>query len=347
MLRNRRPGQGARPFRLLGIVALAVAGTLGSVSSSFAESGVVRIAYQPGSSYLPLLVMQHEKLVEKEAQKLGQRNLKVIWHEFSNGPTMNDALLSGGLDVAAGGLPPFLMLSERTRGRQDIRAIAALNAAPMYVNTIDPGVRTLKDITAKDRIAVPAAKVSTNAIVLSMAAEKLYGPSQRNHFDAMEVTMSNPEGNAALLSKKTEVKVHMVAPPFCFEQLKVPGVHKVASSYDILGGPSTINIVYTMGSFRKGNPIAYRAFLNALKDADAYIKAKPRDAARIYQAAEAKNQPLPDLEKQITNPEVIYSIVPDKTKRFYDFMHKTGMLKVKAASWKDYFFPEIYSLPGS
>jgi hypothetical protein len=28
-------------------------------------------------------------------------------------------------------------------------------------------------------------------------------------------------------------------------------------------------------------------------------------------------------------------------------MHEVGTLKQKAASWKDYFFPEIYDLNGS
>ena len=33
--------------------------------------------------------------------------------------------------------------------------------------------------------------------------------------------------------------------------------------------------------------------------------------------------------------------------KIYGFMHRVGALSVKAASWKDLFFPEIADLPGS
>jgi NitT/TauT family transport system substrate-binding protein len=40
-------------------------------------------------------------------------------------------------------------------------------------------------------------------------------------------------------------------------------------------------------------------------------------------------------------------MVPEKTMNDAEFMAAVGTLKVKPASWKDYFFPEAYGLPGS
>ena len=40
-------------------------------------------------------------------------------------------------------------------------------------------------------------------------------------------------------------------------------------------------------------------------------------------------------------------MMPENTMKYADFMTSVGTLKLKAASWKDYFFPEIYDLNGS
>jgi NitT/TauT family transport system substrate-binding protein len=40
-------------------------------------------------------------------------------------------------------------------------------------------------------------------------------------------------------------------------------------------------------------------------------------------------------------------MTPEATMKFADFMTNVGTLKMKAASWKDYFFPEVYDLKGS
>ncbi len=46
-------------------------------------------------------------------------------------------------------------------------------------------------------------------------------------------------------------------------------------------------------------------------------------------------------------PATEYSTTPFNTMKFADHMSKVGTLKTKPASWKDYFFPESYALPGS
>jgi len=50
-----------------------------------------------------------------------------------------------------------------------------LQLLPTALNTRDPNIKSLADYTEKDKIAVPAVKVSNQAIFLQMAAAKLYG----------------------------------------------------------------------------------------------------------------------------------------------------------------------------
>ena len=76
----------------------------------------VRVARQYGVAYIPLMVMQEKKLIEKHAAQLGVADVNVVWQQFSGGAVMNDALISGNLDFAVVGPPPFLTMWARTRG---------------------------------------------------------------------------------------------------------------------------------------------------------------------------------------------------------------------------------------
>ena len=51
---------------------------------------------------------------------------------------MNDALLSNSLQFASGGVGPLVTLWSRTRGNLDVKAVAALNSMPLYLNTRNP-----------------------------------------------------------------------------------------------------------------------------------------------------------------------------------------------------------------
>ncbi len=88
---------------------------------------------------------------------------------------MNEALISGNLDFASGGVGPLVTIWARTQNNIKVKGIAALNSMPLYLNTINPNVKTIKDFTEKDRIALPAVRVSIQAVILQMAAEKAFG----------------------------------------------------------------------------------------------------------------------------------------------------------------------------
>src|SRR5262249_16550930 len=88
---------------------------------------------------------------------------------------MNEALISGNLDFASGGVGPLVTTWARTKDNLKVKGIAALNSMPLWLNSINPSVKMLKDFTDKDRIALPAFRVSIQAVILQMAAEKELG----------------------------------------------------------------------------------------------------------------------------------------------------------------------------
>ena len=161
--------------KILGIAALAA---LAIAPPARAELSELKVAQQYGISYLPLMIMEDQGLIEKHAKAAGIGDLKVSWSKFAGGNVMNEALLSGSLQFASGGVGPLVTLWAKTRGNYDVKAVAAMNSMPLYLNTRNPDVRTVKDFTDKDKIALPAVKVSIQAVTLQMAAEKAFGEGQ-------------------------------------------------------------------------------------------------------------------------------------------------------------------------
>jgi NitT/TauT family transport system substrate-binding protein len=312
-----------------------------------AEVNELKIAEQYGISYLPLMIMEDQKLVEKYAKEAGVGDLKVTWSKFAGGNVMNDALLSDSLHFAAGGVAPLVTLWAKTRGNYDVKAVAALNSMPLFLNTRNPNVKTIKDFTDKDKIALPAVKVSIQAVTLQMAAEKAFGPGQQNKLDRLTVSMSHPDGQAALLSGSSEITAQFSSPPFQYQQLADPKIHKVLDSYEVLGGPATFNLVWATTKFKNANPKVYTAFTKALDEAIAMINKDKKWAAEAYLRISKDKDSLDNILKMLNDPEIKYTTTPQNVTKYVDFMNRIGSIKAKPASWKDMFFPNVHSLPGS
>src|SRR3954451_22855933 len=133
-------------------LAATILGALLAALPAAAET--VRIARQPGISYLPLIVMQDGKLLEQEAKARGV-DVATEWVTFTGGPPINDALISGNVDIASGGVGPMLTVWGRTRGNLKVKALAALGNMPVWLMSNRKEVATLADLTERDRIALP------------------------------------------------------------------------------------------------------------------------------------------------------------------------------------------------
>jgi NitT/TauT family transport system substrate-binding protein len=308
----------------------------------------IRLARQFSMGYLQFNVMEHEQLIEKHARDLGLPQVKVSWLTFNGPAAVNDALLSGSLDIAAGGAPGLLLLWSRTKGTaQEVRGIAAMSSQPFLLNTRNPAVQTVADFTDKDRIAVPAVKVSIQAIALQMAAAKAFGPANFAKLDTLTVSMAPPDSTIALLSGAGEITAAFSVPPFQQQQLEKPGIHTVLNSYDVMDGPHSFTVAWTSARFREQNPVLYKALLAAMGEATEIVDRDRRAAAALWIEDSRSKLPLDFVDKVVSGPQVRWTMVPENTMRFARFMQSTGMLKIAPASWQDYFFPEIHALGGS
>jgi sulfonate transport system substrate-binding protein len=311
-----------------------------------AQTKTVRLAKQFGISYLPLTIMEEKKLLEQHGKRLGL-DLATEWVKFTGGPPMNEAIVSGNLDFASGGVGPLLTIWGRTRNNIAVKGVAAINSMPLYLNTVNPAVKTIKDFTDQDRIALPAVKVSIQAVTLQMAAEKVFGPGQHGKLDHLTVSLSHPDGMAQMMSGRSEVTAHFSSAPFQYQQLEDQRVRKVLDSYEVLGGPHTFNSVWTTAKFYNENRKVVQAFLAALDDAMQQIAADPAAAAALWVKAEGSKMSPAQAEKIIRLPENEWTMVPKKIMDYADYMSRVGMLAVKPSSWRDVYFEDTHQLSGS
>jgi NitT/TauT family transport system substrate-binding protein len=309
--------------------------------------GKIRVAQQFGIGYLILDVVRDQKLIEKHGKKQGI-DIDVDWASISGATAMNESLLAGALDIVSAGVPPMLTLWDKTYGKQNVKAVAALGSLPNYLLSNNPNVKTLKDLSDKDRIAVPAAGVGFQSRTLQIETARLFGPAEFKKFDKISVSLPHPDASAALIAGGSEINTHFSSAPFYYQALAAnKNVHKVISSYDILGGKATFNVLYTTQKFHDENPKTYKAFYDALVEAAQIIRADKRKAAETFIRVQKSSLPLDLVQKIVEDPENDFTVSPHRTFVYAEELHKLGILKNKASSWKDYFFSEAYAQPGS
>ena len=327
---------------------IASAAVIGLLQPAAAQVPEIRLAKQFSMGYLQLNVMEHRQLIEKHAKALGIPEVKVIWQTFNGPAAINDALLSGQIDIGSGGVPGLLVVWSKSKGTpQEIRGISALSSQPVLLNTRDPSIGTIKDFKPTDRIAVPAVKVSVQAILLQMEAAKVFGEKEFTKLDTQTVSMTPPDATVALLGGKSEITAVFSVPPFQQQQLEHVGIHTVLNSFDVMGGSSSFTVAWTTAKFRDSNPMLYKALIAALKEATDIIN-KDKAAAGQLWIEDSKSKLTPEMVgKVVAGSQVRWTLTPEHTMKFADFMAEVGTLKNKATSWKDYFFPEIYDLNGS
>lgn len=311
-----------------------------------ASAQTMRIAQQFGIGYLPLFVMREKALLEEEGRTRGL-SLHPEWVQLSSGAAMNDALLSGNLDIAAGGTGPSLTLWAKTRTGLKVKGVATLNAMPFWLLTNNPKIHSIRDFTDQDRIALPAVKVSGQAVTLQMAARQAFGVGQEGRLDHLTISMSHPDGMAALLSGHSPITAHFTSAPFMYREAEAPGVHVVLNSDDVLGGRHTFNLTWATSVYHDANPQAMAAFLAALERAMVFIRSAPADAAAIWLKAEKSSMPLDQATAMIARPENEWTTAPHKMVAYGKFMHEIGAIPVAPERWQDIFFPELVAADGS
>ncbi|HXR56073.1 MAG TPA: ABC transporter substrate-binding protein [Casimicrobiaceae bacterium] len=333
----------------LSLAALAACATflIAPLSAVAQQKAEITITRQPGILYLPSHVMEKQHLIEQEAAKRGLPNLKVKWANLSGGGAQTDALLAGSVDAVNTGVGNLLLLWDRTKG--GVKGIVANSALPLTLITRNPNIKTLKDYGPNDRIAVPTLKVSTQAILLQMAAEKLWGADHMTKLDANTVQLGHPDAATMMANPKGEITSHFAAPPYSYFELKnVQGAHIVIGSPEIIGGPLTQSQFFTTTKFAEANPKVIEAIKAATLDAIAFIRKDTPAAVDIYKEITHDKMPKDEILDMLKQPGMMeWTAAPQGTMKFAEHLHKVGTLKTMPSKWTDYYLPITADLPGN
>src|SRR3954467_501250 len=317
-----------------------------AISAPRAEISEVTIAQQFGVAFLPFMLMERDGLIEKHAKAAGIE-LKINWQKVAGPSVINDGLLSGTVHFGAVGAPSLITLWSKTKNNVGIKGIAAMTSYPLYFVTRNPELKSLKDLSGKDKIAVPSVKISTQAIMLQMAAAELFGQQNYQKFDELTVSLSHPDAMVALMNNTSGVNAHFATSPFYEQEMKIPGARVLTTSYEILGGRASALVVVTTSKFHDANPKLYKAFLAAEKEAIDAINKDKRKAAQDYlDIAQDRKSTLDEIFNVINDKDYAFTLLPEKVFKTAVFMGKVGTVKDPPAKWQDLFFPDIHDLPG-
>ena len=329
---------------LFGALALH---TVALSNRATAEVSELRISRGFGAHYLPLYVMEEKRLLEQHAAAAGLGTVKPQFLLVDGGNHINDAMLAGTIDIATTGTGGFLTLWAKARGTTAaVIGLGGSASGGMIMTSRNPAMKTLRDVSDRDRIAVPGIKTSLGAILLQMAVAKEFGDAAFAKLDYLTIGLPYPDAVAAMISGKTEITAHVASAPFSFMELDTPGIHKIFNSVELFGHVTTI-MAFTMVKFRDANPQLVASFVAALKEATEFVVANQPEAARIYVRAAKVKTTEADILRIIRDPDLRYTIVPEGIMTYAGFMHRVGLIKVKPEGWKDVFAPELHPLAGN
>lgn len=190
----------------------------------------VTIAIQYGIGYLSVTIADWLGLFVAHAEA-ADLDATVTLICISGATAINDALISGSIDIGAYGLPGVLIACEKTLRNYGVRGLCSLSALPYGLYTNVPGIKSVSDIGPDDRIAVTASNTS-QAELLRMASEKAFGDAHK--LDTRMVSLPHPDATIALMTSRS-VTLYFATPPFSEALEQAPGIHLVTSSKEIIG----------------------------------------------------------------------------------------------------------------
>ena len=307
----------------------------------------VRLVQQRGLLYLPVDMMVSGGVLQQEATKLGLGKVDATATTLSGPAPVIDALLSGSADYGAAALPSLLTLWDKTHGTpNEVRAVGTMSNGAMVLYTINPNVKTIADFTEKDRIAVPSVRISFNAMMLEMAAEKLWNDPHR--LDHLTVGLGHADAVAALSAGygSATVTAHIGVQPFTERGLRLPGAHVVADSREVFGGPLTQVTLLATRQTKDKNPVLFKAVANALEESIKACSADKHAAAVLWKKAQNASESVDELVALLDDPGFEFTSQPHRIAYFAAFLSRIGTMKSKVGDWRELFWETAYDQQG-
>jgi len=288
----------------------------------------ISIAEQFGLAYAPLQVMKELKLLEKNL--LG---VEVTWRQLGNTAAIREAMVSKEVDIGFMAIPPFLIGWDKG---MEWKIFSGLSKSPVALVVNNPNVKSIKDFTDKDRIAVPQPG-SVQHILLSMACERAFGDPKK--LDNQLITLAHPDGMNALLAKN-DITAHFTTPPYLTKELEAEGMHQILSGSEAMGKDFTFIVGVSTSDFRDKSTKEYKALIKSLNEAMEYMEQNKAETqlllSRTYEMSEA------DMKKYMSLEGVSYDNSVAGVNEFAEFMKRSGYISKVPQSINEVLWEDVY-----
>lgn len=287
----------------------------------------VSIAEQFGLAYAPLQVMKELKLLEKNLP-----GVEITWKQLGNTAAIREAMVAQEVDVGFMAIPPFLIGWDKG---MEWKIFSGLSKSPVGLVVNNPNIRSIKDFTDKDRIAVPQPG-SVQHILLSMACEREFGNPKK--LDNQLITLAHPDGMNALLAKN-DITAHFTAPPYLTKELETEGMHQILSGSEAMGKDFTFIVGVSTSKFHDKNIKEYKALIKSLNEAMEYMKENKKETQKLLSKAYEMSEA--DIENYMSLEGVNYDSSVAGVHEFAEFMKRSGYISKVPQSINDILWEDV------
>lgn len=299
-----------RPF--LTFLAMVL---LGAIATGAALAGEIRIATQPSPFSAAILVAKHKGWVEEELAKVGAKPA-IKWTSFAAGPPMNESFAAGQQDVGIIGDTPAII--GKAAGI-DTRIIGITASGPRSLAVIIPTgskIKAPRDLKGK-KVGVVKGSYAHHLLVLIL---------QKGGLTANDVELINlSQADIATAITSGNIDVAAVWEPL-ITKLESQGAVRVLA--DGTGIKKGVLVIVATSDFLSRNRKQAKAFLRAYQRGAKFIKANPKEAARLTAAdfGLSPDQLVKVLAKLDFHP-AIQSDDIEEIKKSEAFMRSAGLIK--------------------
>ena len=232
------------------------------------EVASITLIKQHGLPYLPLMLMEELRLVEKHAARLGVPNLKTDYRTLGGTQSLVDALIGGQMHFGIAGVPGLATLWDKTVGTpNEVRALCAAQAMPFILvdqpagDQDDQGFQGGPQDRGAGREELQPGDLPADGGREGMGTGQLC--AARSAHDHAAASGRGDRDHLAVDRARRTLRCRAV-PEL---ELAAPGMHAVLKSYDTLGGPTTNGVVFMAKKFRDANPKVTSAVYAAFEEA--------------------------------------------------------------------------------
>lgn len=284
------------------------------------------IAYQYGMAYAPFVVMKEQNLIEKYYP-----NVDIEWQVLNSGSAINEAMISGKIDVAAIGAPPFI-----TGVSKDIpyKMFTGLSGQPNGLITNNPNLNSLSDFTSDNKIALVNFGCVQH-LLLAMASEKEFGDPHA--LDNNITAMALPDATQSLLSGGIET--HFASAPYLYKELESEKNHEIKIVDNIWPKDNVLFVGVASNNLYENNKELYDALVKASNESIDYINNNKDKASELLCENEGVTSEV--MLSYLNNEKCIYTNKASGIMDLAEFMYRANFIDKKPSSIDNFVYDNL------